>query len=438
MEHKFNNNLFEDFPNEIIFNIALNIPLCNIINFCLINKRFNEIICNENYFWKQKFIKDFGDATFEVSDWKTLYMNANDVWLLVYHDVSRQQNINMTIKNINNIFANVKQNSKILNSQQITQFVDLPKQKIRYRDMSHHENRLLVIDTNNNVQIIGDRSCHRPTINGNKFQYIPLIISNLKAKKVVSSPWGDEIFIDIDDNVWVTGFAAKNWDFSENMYGQYDVDLAVAKKINIKAKEISIGISHIAIIDLNDDIWIQGIDEPDPSYYNEPDGLLGLGPNVAFSELQIISGFKAKKIVCGYRCTAFIDINNDIWVFGNNEYGQLGLGDFNNRSLPTKIEGLKGKEISMFQHTVVIDLQGKMWKFGWDGIKPKRSVPIMIGKDVRWKNININENGIVATDEDCNVWITGKWEDGYRCELTMIPNFKAFRICSGGFVGAKI
>ena len=37
------------------------------------------------------------------------------------------------------------------------------------------------------------------------------------------------------------------------------------------------------------------------------------------------------QIECGYAHSMCIDTNNDLFVFGSNVYGQLGLGDTNNR-----------------------------------------------------------------------------------------------------------
>ena len=39
-------------------------------------------------------------------------------------------------------------------------------------------------------------------------------------------------------------------------------------------------------------------------------------------------------IECGHSHSMCIDINNYLWVFGANQYGQLGLGDTNERYKP--------------------------------------------------------------------------------------------------------
>ena len=43
-----------------------------------------------------------------------------------------------------------------------------------------------------------------------------------------------------------------------------------------------------------------------------------------------------KRIECGPMSSMCIDVNNDLWLFGDNEHGQLGLGDTKNRNKPIK------------------------------------------------------------------------------------------------------
>ncbi len=38
-------------PNESIFNIALFLPLNTLIALCLTSSKFNQLICDNNYFW---------------------------------------------------------------------------------------------------------------------------------------------------------------------------------------------------------------------------------------------------------------------------------------------------------------------------------------------------------------------------------------------------
>lgn len=52
---------------------------------------------------------------------------------------------------------------------------------------------------------------------------------------------------------------------------------------------------------------------------------------------QITSIEKIKKIDCGYYHTLVLTMKNEVYVQGNNSYGQLGLGDYNRRDDPQKL-----------------------------------------------------------------------------------------------------
>ena len=60
-------------------------------------------------------------------------------------------------------------------------------------------------------------------------------------------------------------------------------------------------------------------------------------------------------------------MNNEVWSFGGNYYGQLGLGDNINRYTPTKIPNIIAKSVSYGNfHTVIIDMNNDIWSFGWN------------------------------------------------------------------------
>ena len=57
----------------------------------------------------------------------------------------------------------------------------------------------------------------------------------------------------------------------------------------------------------------------------------------------------------GTRQTIIIDMENNVWSFGYNNNGELGLGDNIDRLTPTKIPNLKGEKVSTgIYHTIMI------------------------------------------------------------------------------------
>ena len=74
---------------------------------------------------------------------------------------------------------------------------------------------------------------------------------------------------------------------------------------------------------------------------------------------------KGNFVSCGYCHTVIIDLNCNVWVFGYNGFGQLGLGDNHFRYIPTQIYDLKGRVVECgSNHTVIIDLDSNVRLFG--------------------------------------------------------------------------
>ena len=127
----------------------------------------------------------------------------------------------------------------------------------------------------------------------------------------------------------------------------------------ITAKQIAIGNIHSLLIDSHDDIWVFG------SNY---DGQLGLGSTTDSyppTKLLLSNEVKPKFVACGTAHSLIIDSNDEVWSFGLNDKGQLGLGDNDNRTSPTKIKDIKAKYIACgSDFTFIIDLEDTVWAFG--------------------------------------------------------------------------
>ena len=110
-----------------------------------------------------------------------------------------------------------------------------------------------------------------------------------------------------------------------------------------------------------------------------------------------------RRIECGYDSFMFIDINNHLWVFGENNYGQLGLGDKKGRYKPIRHPILSNViDISSKGfHTFVKTLDGKIYAFGENdhsqlGVKTNKNeqlTPIQVfrGNEDIWGSL-INKN----------------------------------------------
>ena len=113
-----------------------------------------------------------------------------------------------------------------------------------------------------------------------------------------------------------------------------------------------------------------------------------------------IPNFKARQISSTLSNTAMIDLNNNVWVCGNNKYGQLGLGNIQNKNVLTQITNFKGKQVSCGQqYMIVIDMNNNVWTVGRNsfgklglglGFEPKL-VPILTQiSNIKARNVRLD------------------------------------------------
>ena len=126
----------------------------------------------------------------------------------------------------------------------------------------------------------------------------------------------------------------------------HKIEIFQHKYPNIKAKAVSCGTNHTMIIDLNNNVWAFG---------SNNFGQLGLGDNQYRLIPTQIPNIKAKSVSCSYH-TMIIDLNNNVWAFGQNDHGQLGLGDRQDRNIPTQIPNIKAKTSSCGHSNTILIL----------------------------------------------------------------------------------
>lgn len=430
-------SIFDGIPNEIIREMALSLRLRDIRNFGSTNSRFNRVVCRNDEFWHQKFIRDYGN-TIKLGEcikyresWKEMYQRHGMVWICPLIDP-----VLLHIKNIK-IFNNIR----------------VPKgiSDFKAKYVSTKKDHAVFIDFENNVWSYGNNQGGQLGI-GSRDNYvaIPQQIPNFKAKKVSVGYW-HTLFIDMKNNLRACGCN----DRGQLGLGDETWYLHPGRIRNInllgRVREISAGVNYSVIIDMDNNVWSCG--------YNNF-GQLGLGDDRSIDRLTQIPNFKAKQVSAGFNHTAFIDMENNVWTCGENRrdclgrnkweyFGQLGLGDNKNRYIPTQIPHFKAKQVSAGDsHTLFIDLNDNVWscgnnQYGQLGLgdnNPKNvSTPQMI------PNINLlgkarqvcaGAGSTLIIDFDNNVWVCGYNQYNQFClghtkaikSLTQIPGIKARQV----------
>lgn len=131
-------------------------------------------------------------------------------------------------------------------------------------------------------------------------------------------------------------------------------------------------------------------------------GNLGLGDVIPRSSpVIVLGGLKWKWVGAGAQCTYGITVANDLYAWGNNSSGQLGLGDVVSRSSPVIVlGGLKWAQVAStglgnLQSGVVgITTAGDAYAFGNNingqlglGDVVARSSPVIVLGSLKWRSI---------------------------------------------------
>lgn len=128
-------------------------------------------------------------------------------------------------------------------------------------------------------------------------------------------------------------------------------------KIMENVKSTAVGIGHYAALQENGKLWLWGANDF---------GQLGNNSYIAQqSPINIMTHIS--QVSLGARYSAAIDEKNRLWMWGDNCCGQLGTLLVGNRSVPTYV--MKDvKEVSTgYTHSGVITMDGKLCTFGYNG-----------------------------------------------------------------------
>lgn len=124
------------------------------------------------------------------------------------------------------------------------------------------------------------------------------------------------------------------------------------------------------------------------------------------------------------------DSNGKVWTCGDNEYGQLGNGTFDNVDTPICISDIEGHPLNnikirsvsiSYGHVLAIDENYNIWAWGDNtygqlgndnDIESNLPICITEGKNLRFNSVSAGTGHSVAIDSSGNVWAWGKNDYG--------------------------
>jgi alpha-tubulin suppressor-like RCC1 family protein len=128
-------------------------------------------------------------------------------------------------------------------------------------------------------------------------------------------------------------------------------------------------------------------------------------------------------IAAGGNHSVALASNGTVWIWGDNNYGQLGDGTQRRRTIPVQVSGLC-QVISIAagsSHTVALKSDGTVWACGQnahgqlgDGTTTARTSPVQVPELAGVIAISAHDNHNLALCEDGTVWA---WGDNGRGQL---------------------
>jgi alpha-tubulin suppressor-like RCC1 family protein len=175
-------------------------------------------------------------------------------------------------------------------------------------------------------------------------------------------------------------------------------------------------------------------------------GQLGLGDTENRLMPTKVPGLtKVKAIAVGGDHVLALTESGEVYAWGWNGAGELGLGDFENRLTPTKVPGLEGvKAIACgYMHSLALTASGKVYRWGFhcDDLGeaiPKRpsKVPGLDGIVAvfagGWCSFAVTESGDVYAWGDNRYWQLGLGDTECRLVPTKVPGLAGVKAIAGG------
>ena len=187
------------------------------------------------------------------------------------------------------------------------------------------DERTVCVSTEGNVFSFGRNEKLKEPI------FPPKQISSLESIKSVCTGYGHIVCLDNDGNVFTLG----NNPFRQLGIGEDESTPLFTdqpQKVNLPSiQQISCNGMFTTCLSQNGDVYTFG---------NNTYGQIGSeGDEIACGiPFHIVSLEDINFVECGYNFILCKSNNGDVYGWGCNEYGQLGLGDFDNRRVPTKCE----------------------------------------------------------------------------------------------------
>lgn len=316
-----------------------------------------------------------------------------------------------------NSYGNLGQGNADLPNSSKPLLVNLPG---KVKKLRFGGSMVAVILENNDLYMWGYNYSRLISSTTTRYIYEPtFVMSNVKEISMTAS---NVAVINLEGNLYIWG------DGSYYLNGNgstANVAGPTAEPVELGEKVSSVVLDHSVIyaITEDNDLYSWGINGR----------LVGAGSSSNKEPCKILSNIKTVSVYSRYNpgisdaigVASAISINGDLYTWGENAYGALGLGDYANRTMPEKVKGIGkvnwvrkifGDSINHKLHiaNLCVTSKGELYWWGSTGSRGEESnLPQQVS------NRNIIDAMFLDTDsayilmKDGSIWVVDNFDDDY-------------------------
>lgn len=236
------------------------------------------------------------------------------------------------------------------------------------------------------------------------------------------------------------------WVWGNNDNGQFGDGTTTGKAVPTQVgtdknwKQTSCGTSlwsFTAAIKTDGTLWMFG---------NNDVGQLGDNSTTGKSSpvQTVAGGTNWKQVACGLKFTTAIKTDGTLWLWGNNGYGEIGDNSITHKSSPvqTVAGGTNWKQVSVLRGSVgAIKTDGTLWTWGENNnyghlgndTRDSKSSPIQtVAGGTNWKQIAVGEYFMAGLKTDGTIWTWGRNDQGQLGDNSTTSKSSPIQTIAGG------
>jgi alpha-tubulin suppressor-like RCC1 family protein len=237
----------------------------------------------------------------------------------------------------------------------------------------------------------------------------PVQVGSLVNWKQISTGNFHAVATKTDGTLWVWGWGSASAGLGLGNYNSYSSPIQIGSLTNWK--QVSTNTYSNAAIKTDGTLWTWG--------WNSV-GQLGLGvtsttPN---TPVQVGTLTNWKYVDTSWSNMLAIKTDGTLWAWGENAFGQLGLGDKISRSSPVQVGSMTDwKQVSInVKNTFAIKTDNTIWAWGGSVVSPQGEVepltPTPFSNSNNWKQVSTAQGQVAFIKTDGSLWVVGGNEFG--------------------------